>query len=121
MSEFKKREVRLLGGLTVKFESKEDEVKFNEALRLVNKKNAPWVIPFLSAWAEGVGKEINARDFGLLVKAEFIPLLTLEDVRQRNLALLKSVFDNEVVIERELELRMSRYVETSEGLLWLGN
>lgn len=49
MSEFKKREVRLLGGLTVKIESKEDEVKFADALRIIDKKNGPWTIRFLSA------------------------------------------------------------------------
>lgn len=121
MREFKKREVWLLGGLTVKIESKEDEVEFADALRIIDEKNGPWTIRFLTAWAEGVGKEINARDFGRLVKAEFSPLLTLEDARQRNLALLKRIFDDEVEIERELDRRMSRYIETSEGVIWLGN
>lgn len=120
MSEFEKRTIDLIGGLKVSVDSEEEEAEFIDSLREVTKKNGPWTTRFLYAWAEAFGAEIKGENFGMLVKAEFIPRMTLGDVRQRNLASLKRVFNNESLIEGEMELRMSRYVETSEGVIWIG-
>lgn len=122
MSEFEKRTIDLIGGLKVSIDSEEEETEFIDSLREVTKKNGPWTTRFLYAWAEAFGAEIKGGNFSLLVKAEFIPLLSLEDVRQRNLASLKRIFDDdEKMISCELERRMNHYVQTSEGVIWVGN
>ena len=121
MSEFEKRMVRLNGGLTVSIESKEDEAEFIEALQQVSKKNGPFTTALFSAWAEGVGKEIKGSNFCLLAEAEFLFARTLDDVRRVNLESLKRIFEDEEEVRRELDRRMQHYVETSEGVIWIGN
>lgn len=64
-------------------------------------------------------EEVKGGDFGLLAEAVFIPLVTLDEAMQKNRALLKCVFDDEEEIEHELERRMPRYVQTSEGVIWV--
>lgn len=121
MSEFKKREIRLLGGLTAYVENEEEEAEFADALQKVSKDNGPWVSSFFRAWAEAFGPEIKGGDFGLLAEAVFIPLMTIDEAMQKNRAMLKCVFDDEKEIERELKRRMPHYIQTSEGVIWAGH
>lgn len=121
MSEFEKRTIDLIGGLKVSVDSEEDEGRFADALQKVSKGNGPWASSFFRAWAEAFGPEIKGGDFGLLAEAVFIPLMTIDEAMQKNRAMLKCVFDDEEEIERELERRMPHYIETSEGVIWIGN
>lgn len=123
MSEFKKREIRLLGGLTAYVENEEEEAEFADALWQIARKNGPWTTSFLRAWAEGIGTEIKVSEFAfcLFAKAEFIPGESLAGIRHWNKEYLERIYEDDKEVRRELERRMPHYIETSEGVIWIGN